>query len=93
MGKLDTTSGRLEPSAEQRPRQAAELPPREPKRWVPRLKAQVVNAVRGGALSLDDACRLYALTEEEYLSWERALDRFGLPGLRASHALDYRAAP
>jgi hypothetical protein len=60
---------------------------------VPRLKAQVVNAVRGGALSLDDACRLYALTEEEYLSWERALDRFGLPGLRASHALDYRAAP
>ena len=33
-----------------------ELPP-VGTRWVPRRKAQVVTAVRGGAISLDEACR------------------------------------
>src|SRR6185312_11418107 len=33
-----------------------DLPPPETKRWVPRRKAQVVAAVRAGALSLDEAC-------------------------------------
>ncbi len=70
----------------------AELPPAGTMRWVPRRKAQVVAAVRGGALSLDDACERYALTVEEFLSWQRAIDRFGLAGLRATHAQDYRAA-
>lgn len=70
----------------------AELPEPETKRWVPRRKAQVVAAVRSGALSLDEACERYALTVEEFLSWQRAIDRFGLPGLRISHAQDYRAA-
>ena len=69
----------------------AELPPSGTMRWVPRRKAQVVAAVRGGVLSLDEARERYALTVEEYLSWQRAIDKFGLPGLRATHAQDYRA--
>lgn len=70
-----------------------DLPPPDTKRWVPRRKAQVVAAVRSGALSLDEACGRYALTVEEFLSWQRAIDRFGLAGLRATHAQEYRIAP
>lgn len=77
--------GRVPDSAE------AELPPPGTVRWVPRRKAQVVAAVRGGGLSLDEACRRYALTVEEYLSWQRAIDKFGLPGLCVSHAQEHRA--
>jgi uncharacterized protein DUF1153 len=68
-----------------------DLPPPETKRWVPRRKAQVVAAVRGGVLSLEEACHRYALTVEEFLSWQRAIDRFGLEGLRVTHAQEHRA--
>ncbi len=67
-----------------------ELPGPDTKRWVPRRKAQVVAAVQRGALSLDEACMRYALTVEEFLSWQRAIDKFGLAGLRATHVQDYR---
>src|SRR3974377_2544056 len=59
----------------------ADLPPPNTKRWVIRRKAEVVAAVRGGLLSLDEACRRYTLTGEEFLAWQRAIDRFGMPGL------------
>ncbi len=70
----------------------ADLPPPRTARWVPRRKAQVVEAVRGGILSLDEACSRYALTVEEFLTWQRAIDKFGLAGLRATHAQEYRAS-
>lgn len=63
----------------------ADLPAPDTKRWVPRRKAEVVAAVRGGLLSLEDACERYALTVEEFLSWQRNVDRYGLAGLRATH--------
>ena len=34
----------------------ADLPPPDTKRWVIRRKAEVVAAVRGGLLSLEEAC-------------------------------------
>jgi len=34
----------------------ADLPPQNTKRWVIRRKAEVVAAVRGGLLSLEEAC-------------------------------------
>jgi ribosomal protein S18 acetylase RimI-like enzyme len=38
-----------------------------------RRKAEIVLAVHGGLLSLDDACRRYQLTAEEFTAgWERA---------------------
>src|SRR5215467_9408291 len=46
------------------------LPPPNTRRWVIRRKAAVVGAVRSGAISLQDACRRYQLSEEEFLSWE-----------------------
>jgi hypothetical protein len=53
-------------------------------------KAEVVAAVRGGLLSLEEACERYTLTVDEFLSWQRSIDRHGLPGLRATRIQDYR---
>jgi len=62
----------------------ADLPPPGTKRWVCRRKAEVVAAVDGGLLSLDEACRRYALSIEEFVFWQRAFDRYGQRGLRAT---------
>jgi hypothetical protein len=67
-----------------------DLPATPAQRWVMRRKAQVVAAVQGGLLTLDDACERYALSVEEYLSWQNAIARFGVAGLRATHAQEYR---
>lgn len=67
-----------------------DLPPPNTKRWVIRRKAEVVAAVRGGLLSLHDACERYTLTIEEFLAWQRSLDRHGLAGLRTTRIQDYR---
>jgi hypothetical protein len=68
----------------------ADLPRRDTKRWVIRRKAELVAAVRGGLLSLEEACERYTLTVDEFLSWQRSIDRYGLPGLRATRVQDYR---
>lgn len=68
-----------------------DLPPPDTKRWVIRRKAEVVAAVRGGLISLEDACDRYTLSVEEFLSWQRAMDRNGLPGLRVTRVQQYRA--
>jgi len=67
-----------------------DLPPPSTKRWVIRRKAEVVAAVRGGILTLEEACDRYTLTVEEFLSWQKAIDQFGLPGLRATRVQQYR---
>ncbi|NOZ43394.1 MAG: DUF1153 domain-containing protein [Alphaproteobacteria bacterium] len=67
-----------------------DLPPPNTKRWVIRRKAEVVAAVRGGLLSLEDACEKYTLSVEEFLSWQRAIDKDGLLGLRVTRVQDYR---
>ena len=64
--------------------------PRAGTRWVPRRKAQVVAAVRGGLLSMEEACKRYTLTVEEFLSWQSAYDQHGFAGLRTTKAQTYR---
>ncbi|MBI1364941.1 MAG: DUF1153 domain-containing protein [Alphaproteobacteria bacterium] len=68
----------------------ADLPPANTKRWVIRRKAEVVAAVRGGLLTLEEACSRYTLTLEEFLAWQKAIDQFGMPGLRATRIQQYR---
>ncbi len=68
----------------------AALPPPNTKRWVIRRKAAVVTAVRAGILSLEEACQRYHLSVEEFLSWQRLIDRHGMRGLRATRLQDYR---
>jgi hypothetical protein len=67
----------------------ADLPAPETKRWVIRRKAVVVAAVRGGLLTLAEACTRYALTVDELLAWEYSIDRHGLAGLRVTHVQKY----
>jgi hypothetical protein len=68
----------------------ADLPPRDTKRWVIRRKAVLIAAVRGGLLSLEEACERYTLTVDEFLSWQHLIDRHGLQGLRATRVQEYR---
>ena len=56
----------------------ADLPAPGTKRWVIRRKAEVVSAVRGGLLSLEEACGRYQLTVDEFLSWHSSIDQHGL---------------
>jgi hypothetical protein len=60
------------------------LPPPDTTRWVARRKAQVVAAVDLGLLTVDEALRRYKLTIEEFVSWRRALYRFGVRGLQVT---------
>ncbi|MAP17796.1 MAG: DUF1153 domain-containing protein [Aurantimonas coralicida] len=68
----------------------ADLPPSNTRRWVIRRKAEVVAAVRGGLLSLDEACSRYTLTVEEFVSWQMSIDQHGLAGLRTTQIQEYR---
>jgi hypothetical protein len=68
-----------------------DLPPANTTRWVIRRKAEVVAAVRGGLLTMEDACKRYSLTLEEFEAWVGAIDRHGLPGLRTTRIQQYRA--
>jgi transposase-like protein len=70
-------------------RSMGDLPPPSTRRWVARRKAAVLRAIRSGAISVEEACRRYELSEEELLAWHRAFEAHGLPGLRASR-LRYR---
>jgi hypothetical protein len=58
------------------------LPPAGTTRWVARGKAEVVAAVKGGLLSIEDACQRYDLSLEEFMLWQRTVERSGMPGLR-----------
>lgn len=68
----------------------ADLPPADTKRWVVRRKAEVVAAVTGGLLTIDEVLARYNLTLEEFASWQRAVDRSGMKGLRVTRLQDYR---
>ncbi len=73
-----------------RPLGLEDLPSPDTRRWVARRKAEVVAAVRGGLLSFEEACSRYNLTPEEFASWERAIDRHGLNGLRVTRLQEFR---
>ena len=66
------------------------LPPPDNGRWTARRKAEIVAAVRGGLLTFDEACSRYAIGTEELTGWQRAVDRSGMPGLRATRTQHYR---
>ncbi len=68
----------------------ADLPAPGAQRWVIRRKAAVVAAVRGGLLSLEEACSRYLLTVDEFLSWQASIDKHGLAGLRSTRIQQYR---
>ena len=72
------------------PLTVADLPPPTTRRWVVRRKAEVVAAVNGGLLSIEEVLERYGLTLEEFASWQRAVDRSGMQGLRVTRIQHYR---
>ena len=62
--------------------------PRE--RWTIRRKAEVVAAVDGGLLTIVEACERFDLELEEFASWQRAIERSGMLGLRVTRTQHYR---
>ena len=59
-------------------------------RWTVRRKAAVIEAVRGGWMPVEDVIELYNISVDEFLAWERDIDRYGLHGLRVTRYQIYR---
>jgi len=87
-GETDKAARVIGPSGD--PLTMNNLPPADTKRWVIRRKAEVVAAVRGGLLSLEEACERYRLSVEEFLAWQRLIETHGLQGLRTTRVQTYR---
>jgi len=68
----------------------ADLPPKSTLRWVASRKAAVVRAVAAGLITREEALVDYALTEEEFASWEKAVTRHGEAALKATRLQRYR---
>ena len=79
----------IEQSAPRAPQMDA-LPPSNTTRWTVSRKAAVVAAVRSGTITLEEALRRFQLSEEEFLSWQRAFEAHGPAGLRATRVQQYR---
>ena len=67
-----------------------DLPPANTTRWIARRKAQVVQAVKQGALDFEEACQRYHLTPEELASWQALANKYGQDGLRTTRIKLYR---
>jgi hypothetical protein len=67
-----------------------DLPPPGTRRWVIRRKAEVVKGVRAGLLTIEEACARYALSVEEFQSWQALIDKHGVRGLRTTRLQQYR---
>jgi transposase-like protein len=71
----------------------ADLPPADTQRWSARRKAAVVSGVRDGRISVEEACRRYELSAEEFLAWQRAIETHGVGALRVTRLQIYRDTP
>jgi len=66
-----------------------DLPPPNTIRWTARRKAAVVAAVHSGRITMEEVLRRYQLSEEEFLSWQRAFEAHGIAGLRSTRVQQY----
>jgi len=68
----------------------ADLPDPATRRWVASRKASVVKAVMYGLIPLKEALKIYGLSEEEYLSWQSAVEKHGANALKTTTLQKYR---
>jgi len=57
------------------------LPPPDLPRWVAHRKAELVAAVDGGLLTIEEVCERYSIEPDEFVAWQRGAERFGMRGL------------
>jgi hypothetical protein len=67
------------------------LPSIDTRHWVIRRKAEVLAAVQGGLLTIEEACERYDLSLDELMLWQRAVGRSGMYGLRVTRVQLYEA--
>jgi two-component system cell cycle response regulator CtrA len=63
------------------------------KQWDVRRKAEVVAVVTSGEVTLEEAMRRHRLSEEEFNTWRRMYEAYGLHGLRSTRVQQYRSTP
>ena len=68
----------------------ADLPAATTRRWVASRKAAVVKAVIYGLIPLKEALERYDLSEEEYHSWQSAVENHGEHALKTTSLQKYR---
>lgn len=68
----------------------ADLPPIATRRWVASRKAVVVRAVEYGLLTRSEAKDRYALSDEEFDSWQTAVLTHGIEALKVTALQKYR---
>ena len=68
----------------------ADLPPSSTRRWVASRKLAVVRGVLYGLISQDEAQKRYALSEDEFREWVRAVSLHGEEALKATALKQYR---
>jgi Protein of unknown function (DUF1153) len=68
----------------------ADLPPQDTRRWVASRKAVVVKAVLYGLIPETEALERYALSEEEFHLWRKAVVEHGDKALRVTTIQKYR---
>ena len=68
----------------------ADLPDPQTRRWVASRKAVVVKAVLFGLIPQAEALERYALSEEEFALWRRAVELHGDQGLKVTTIQKYR---
>ena len=64
--------------------------PRPRQRWTVARKATVIRAVRDGWVPIEEVCEIYNISVDEFVAWERDLDRYGIHGLRTTRFQVYR---
>src|SRR5215211_3510084 len=64
--------------------------PSPTQRWTVARKTTVIRAVRGGWVPIEEVCELYSISVDEFIAWERDVDRYGVPGLRTTRLQIYR---
>jgi Protein of unknown function (DUF1153) len=62
-------------------------------RWDISRKAALIEAVHSHAITIEDACRRYQLSIEEFARWLAAFEKHGVPGMRATRFQIYRDKP
>lgn len=65
--------------------------PIQSQRWTVSRKARVVSAIRGGHITIEEACSVYMLSKEEISRWMLILDKHGPKAMRATKVQNYRS--
>jgi hypothetical protein len=68
----------------------ADLPPPDTSRWVASRKLAVVRGVAYGLITRSEAMNIYGLSEEEFDSWVRGVEKHGTDALKVTLLKIYR---